>query len=286
MKLYLISQEVNNRYDRYDAFVVCAENEEKAKLIKTLSAEGEDHGDWVKDVKYIKVKYLGEADESIKKGEILGSFNVKLYLISQEKIEEMVRDFCSVVPKSKCNHCKEEHKLKNTGCSNSGHSNSGYYNSGDYNSGYYNSGHYNSGDYNSGYYNSGYYNSGWFNTDEPTMRFFNKESSIKYSDFNVQVYPDLKICAWVELNALPINEQTESAKQMGGLLKTLTYKESWAEYWNRASDSDKKWFQELPNFDEKTWEEITGIKLNAPLSLSGKEVSVNVDGKDYKAIIT
>jgi len=31
----------------------------------------------------------------------LGSFNVKLYLISQEKIEEMVRDFCSVVPKSK-----------------------------------------------------------------------------------------------------------------------------------------------------------------------------------------
>jgi len=321
MKLYLISQEVNNRYDRYDAFVVCAENEEKAKLIKTLSAEGEDHGDWVKDVKYIKVKYLGEADESIKKGEILGSFNVKLYLISQEKIEEMVRDFCSVVPKSKCNHCKEEHKLKNTGCSNSGHSNSGYYNSGHYNSGYYNSGHYNSGDYNSGYYNSGhynsgdynsgdrnsgyynsgdynsgdynsgyynsgYYNSGWFNTDEPTMRFFNKESSIKYSDFNVQVYPDLKICAWVELNALPINEQTESAKQMGGLLKTLTYKESWAEYWNRASDSDKKWFQELPNFDEKTWEEITGIKLNAPLSLSGKEVSVNVDGKDYKAIIT
>jgi len=99
------------------------------------------------------------------------------------------------------------------------------------------------------------------------MRFFNKESSIKYSDFDVQVYPDLKICDWVELNALPKDEQTESAKQMGGLLKTLTYKETWAEYWNRASDSDKKWFQELPNFDEKIWEEITGIKLTTPEKL-------------------
>jgi len=201
---------------------------------------------------------------------------------------------------TKCNYCKEEHQLKNTGCYNSGYSNSGYSNSGNYNSGNYNSGYSNSGNYNSGYRNSGNYNSGnynsgnynsgnsnsgWFNTDEPTMRFFNKESSIKYSDFNVQVYPDLKICDWVELNALPIDEQTESAKQMGGLLKTLTYKEAWAEYWNRASDSDKKWFQELPNFDEKIWEEITGIKLNAPLSLSGKEVSVTIDGKTYKAII-
>ncbi|MDZ4786312.1 MAG: pentapeptide repeat-containing protein [bacterium] len=186
---------------------------------------------------------------------------------------------------TKCNYCKEEHQLKNTGCYNSGNYNSGYSNSGSYNSGYSNSGNYNSGNYNSGNYNSGYYNSGWFNTDEPTMRFFNKESSIKYSDFNVQVYPDLKICDWVELNALPIDEQTESAKQMGGLLKTLTYKEAWAKYWNRASDSDKEWFQELPNFDEKIWEEITGIKLNAPLSLSGKEVSVTIDGKTYKAII-
>jgi len=75
MKLYLISQKVNNEYDTYDAFVVCAENEEKAKLIKTLNTEGEDWSDWVKDVKDIKVKYLGEADESIKKGEILGSYN-------------------------------------------------------------------------------------------------------------------------------------------------------------------------------------------------------------------
>ena len=220
-----------------------------------------------------------------------------------------------------CEYCKKEHKLDNTGCDNSGNYNSGYYNSGDrnsggcnsgkYNSGYYNSGYYNSGKYNSGYrnsgnynsgdynsgyrnsgnynsgdYNSGYRNSGWFNTDEPNMRFFNKESNIKYSEFSIKVYPDLKICTWIELKDLPKEEQSESAKQMGGLLKTLGYKEAWAEYWSRASENDKKWFQELPNFDETIWEEITGIKLNAPQSLKGKTVEVKIDGKSYKAIIT
>src|SRR3990167_3705063 len=198
----------------------------------------------------------------------------------------------------KCEYCEEEHLKENTGCNNSGdrnsgdrnsgdrnsgnynsghhnsgnynsgHYNSGYRNSGDYNSGHrnsgdYNSGHHNSGNYNSGHHNSGYRNSGWFNTNEPKMRFFNKDSDLIYSEFskNRIVYPDLKICAWVELNDLPKDEQTESAKQMGGLLKTLTYKEAWAEYWGRASAEDKKWFQELPNFDATIFEEITGIKI-------------------------
>ena len=144
-----------------------------------------------------------------------------------------------------CIHCKEEHKLENTGCNNSGD---------------YNSGDRNSGDRNSGDYNSGDRNSGLFNTDEPSMRFFNKESNIKRSDFNLK-YIDLKICSWVELNDIPKDEQTESAKQMGGILKTLTYKEAWAEYWDRASEEDKKWFQELPNFDSTLFEEITGIQI-------------------------
>ena len=70
MKLYEISQNTNGGYDTYDAFVVCAESKEKAKLIIKLEDDS-----WVTDIKYIKVKYLGEADASIKKGVILGSFN-------------------------------------------------------------------------------------------------------------------------------------------------------------------------------------------------------------------
>ena len=145
----------------------------------------------------------------------------------------------------KCEYCKEEHKNNNTGCRNSGYRNSG--------------------DYNSGYYNSGYRNSGWFNTNEPKIRFFNKDSEYTYSEFYKKfsfIYPDFKICAWVELNDLPKEEQSESARQMGGLLKTLTYKEAWKEYWNRASESDKKWFKNLPNFSAEIFEEITGIKVN------------------------
>ena len=219
--------------------------------------------------------------------------------------------------KSKCKYCSEVHTLENTGCNNSGNRNSGdynsgyrnsgyynsgYYNSGDYNSGYrnsgyynsgyrnsgyYNSGGYNSGGYNSGYYNSGGYNSGWFNTNEPKMRFFNKDSDVTWSEFskNRIVYPDLKICAWVELNDLSKEDQTESAKQMGGLLKTLTYKEAWAEYWSRASEEDKKWFQSLQNFTPEIFEEITGIKIGAEVSLKGKSVEVKLDGKTYTAII-
>jgi hypothetical protein len=234
---------------------------------------------------------------------------------------------------SKCNFCKEEHKLENTGCNNSGNYNSGDYNSGnrnssdynsgyynsgdynsgncnsgdynsgnynsgdynsgncnsgDYNSGYYNSGDYNSGNRNSGYYNSGNYNSGWFNTNEPKMRFFNKDSEYTYSEFSKKfsfVYPDLKITTWVSYKDLPKDEQTTDTKNMDGKLKTLTYKEAWAEYWARASDEDKKWFQNLPNFDEKLFEEITGIKVNQEPSLKGQTVEVKVAGKTYTAII-
>ena len=164
---------------------------------------------------------------------------------------------------NKCKHCGKVHENNNTGCNNFGDYNSGYRNSGDLNSGYRNSGDYNSGDLNSGYYNSGYYNSGWFNTNEPKMRFFNKDSDITYSEFikGKIIYPDLKICQWVDLDDLSELEKTEQAIQMGGVLKTLSYKDAWKEYWSRASKEDKEWFTKLPNFSADIFEEITGIKI-------------------------
>jgi len=174
----------------------------------------------------------------------------------------------------------------NTGTDNSGDYNSGYYNSGDYNSGYrnsgdynsgnrnsgdYNSGNYNSGDYNSGNrnsgnYNSGNYNSGWFNTDEPKIRFFNKDSDMTYSDFSDKyslVYPYLKTCSWVYAKDMTDQEKKDNPdfETTDGYLKTMTYKEAWAEYWNRASDEDKEFFTTLPNFDSAIFLEITGIDV-------------------------
>ena len=75
MNLYLITQTVNNGYDTYDAFVVCAESEDDAKTIKGLNEKENPYEVWVWSIDDIEVKYLGKADDSIKKGEILGSFN-------------------------------------------------------------------------------------------------------------------------------------------------------------------------------------------------------------------
>lgn len=162
-------------------------------------------------------------------------------------------------------------------------------NTGDYNSGGYNSGYRNSGYRNSGGYNSGDYNSGWFNTNEPKMRFFNKDSEYTYSEFiekfNI-VYPDLHTCQWINFKNMTVEEKKENpnAKDLNGYLKTIDYKEAWAEYWGRANEDDKEFFLNLPNFDADIFKEITGIDVKNK-SLSGKGVSVTIDGETYQAII-
>jgi len=152
----------------------------------------------------------------------------------------------------------------NSGLLNSGNQNSGLLNSGNQNSGHVNSGNQNSGHVNSGNFNSGDYNAGWFNTDEPKMRLFNKDSELTYSQFQKQcelIYPDLKVCSWVNTKDMTKQEKKEEIgwKLSGGYLKKLGYKEAWQEYWNRASDSDKKFFTSLPNFDADIFFEITSI---------------------------
>lgn len=141
-------------------------------------------------------------------------------------------------------------------------------------------------DTNSGNRNSGNRNSGLFNTDEPKMRFFNKESNVTFSEFEKGkiVFPSLELCYWVEYAKLEKSEQTEQAKSTGGILKTRTYKEAWAKYWSEVSEEDKRWFLSLPNFDAKIFKEITGVDVSEK-SLIGKEVDVVIDGKTYKAII-
>lgn len=92
-KLYLLTQTVNNGYDTHDSCVVCAENEEEARRISPSQfdmwhdnawyfkyADGRieeepSGGDTWALPKDITVKYLGEADEVIKKGVICASFN-------------------------------------------------------------------------------------------------------------------------------------------------------------------------------------------------------------------
>jgi len=74
MKLYLISQDVNGNFYSYNGFVVCANDEEDAKTIHALDKDGRDWKLWVSKPEDIKVKYLGEADKGIDRGEILADF--------------------------------------------------------------------------------------------------------------------------------------------------------------------------------------------------------------------
>ena len=107
-----------------------------------------------------------------------------------------------------------------------------------------------------------------------------------YSEFSKKmfVYPDLHTCHWVAYKDLPKDEQNSDTKNMDGMLKTLSYKDAWKEYWARASESDKQFFLTLPNFTPEIFESVTGINVGKK-SLSGKVVKIEVDGETYEAVI-
>lgn len=100
MKIYKLSQNINNGYDTYDSVVVVAENEDDAKRIhpseswwdggfydeekkefwthysgssKTYLFE-DKWGTWTNDLSKIKVEYLGEAEPHLKRGVVVASF--------------------------------------------------------------------------------------------------------------------------------------------------------------------------------------------------------------------
>jgi hypothetical protein len=174
----------------------------------------------------------------------------------------------------------------NSGYWNSGDWNSGYWNSGYWNSGYWNSGDWNSGDWNSGYWNSGNRNSGIFNTNEPKMRAFNKDADMTYTQFREKFgYEDIDIPlnVWREKSEMTEEEKKNVTgwETMGGYLKTLGYKEAWAEGWKKATQQQKDWYKSLPNFDAKIFEEITGIFLGDEARESD---IIEVNGVNYKKV--
>ena len=76
MKLFLISQTVNTKYDTYDSAVVCAATEEDAiKIPPGDPAYYQSPIDvWCQE-KDVKVKFIGEAAPEMEVGVICASFN-------------------------------------------------------------------------------------------------------------------------------------------------------------------------------------------------------------------
>jgi hypothetical protein len=158
---------------------------------------------------------------------------------------------------------------KNLGTYNSGYYNAGNHNAGDYNTGDYNTGNYNAGDYNSGnqntgknnsgsyntgnnnsgYFNSTNYSSGVFNTQQPKAYFFNKPSDITTEE-------------WTHSKAYHIlSKLTILRTDTKGKICNTNHTEIWTELWENLTDKEKSIIQEIPNFDEDIFFEITGIKL-------------------------
>lgn len=79
MNLYLIEQEENREWDTYYEAVVCAEDENTARTIDPSQTKEVEYLGWWEAKSYwcapayVKCKYLGKADESIKEGVICNS---------------------------------------------------------------------------------------------------------------------------------------------------------------------------------------------------------------------
>lgn len=151
---------------------------------------------------------------------------------------------------------------QNSGDQNSGYLNSGDLNSGDLNSGYQNSGNWNSGDLNSGDWNSGNWNSGYFNScdgsngvfcnqEDKDIRIFNIHSGMSLKQFiNSKYYYAITSSAFI------LTEVDEK-----GAVKTHTFKEACAKWWENMSDENRAIVEAIPNFDADVFEDITGIKI-------------------------
>lgn len=78
MKLFKLSQTVNNDWDTFDSCIVCAENEEDAKSIhpdgdSDILTEG--GYSWTNSFADITCAEIGVANEDQKRGVICSSFN-------------------------------------------------------------------------------------------------------------------------------------------------------------------------------------------------------------------
>jgi hypothetical protein len=155
-----------------------------------------------------------------------------------------------------------------TGNRNSGDWDSGNCNSGNRNSGDWNSGNCNSGNCNSGDWNSANFSTGFFNSIEQPLYAFNKPLDIDRNTFNSNLA--VKAMNWKYENDWWIYSEnmTEEEKEAhpehettGGYLKSVDFKTACGIMWDNMTEDERVAVKDIPNFDAKVFEEITGIKV-------------------------
>ena len=184
--------------------------------------------------RFCEIEVLGE---EVTDGEKCGSNHIRIVReITGEELDELV---------GRVNG--------NTGIFNNGCWNSGNYNSGDCNSGRCNSGNWNSGDFNSCENSNGVF----CDEEDMNIRIFNKPSGMSLREFRNSEYA--KALASVPFRLIEVVE--DETKIEGYYIKKHLYKEACANWWNKLSDEAKETIKSIPNFDEKIFENITGIKV-------------------------
>lgn len=118
------------------------------------------------------------------------------------------------------------------------------------------------------------------------MRAFNKECDLTYTEFrNKFGYKDIDFSLNVWRNKEDMTEEEKKSvvgwEEMGGYLKTLFYKEAWAEGWKNATQEQKDWYKSLPNFSAEIFTSITGIEL-AEETKNKQEITI--DGIKYRRV--
>ena len=155
----------------------------------------------------------------------------------------------------------------NSGNGNSGNRNSGNRNSGNWNSGNRNSGDWNSGNRNSGDWNSGNRNSGYCNTTEPTVRLFDHQTDITFSDFRQSRAYGL-LCnipsdclTWKYSEYMTDDEKAahpEHETTGGFLYLEKADRQAW---WESLSDESKATITSMPYFDADKFYKCTNIRV-------------------------
>ena len=157
----------------------------------------------------------------------------------------------------------------NTGDWNTGARNTGNWNTGDHNTGSWNTGDCNTGGCNTGGWNSTNYSTGFFNSVEQDIFLFNKPTSMSRDEINslkgIQILNwNFENSWWVYAVNMSDDEKKANPKfeTTGGYLKTVDFKTACKMMWGKLDEKERQAVMELPNFDAKVFEEITGINVN------------------------
>ena len=101
--------------------------------------------------------------------------------------------------------------------------------------------------------------------------------------------PDIKLPlnVWVDKKDMTDDEKDDNSvyKEIGGFLRTLSYKDAWKKWWEDSKKSEREAISGLKYFDQKVFFGITGIDTKKEINLVGAEVEVTIKGKKYTAVI-